>query len=65
MSIKEICFANLFFLCRRIFLKIDLQFIGSQFNKKAKQTFKAVWRWCTRQESNLQPMASEAITLSD
>ena len=40
-------------------MKIDLQFIGSQFNKKAKQTFKAVWRWCTRQESNLQPMASE------
>mgnify|MGYP000818855757 CR=1 FL=1 len=43
-----------FVLCIRIFLKIDLQFIGSQLNKKAKQTFKAVWRWCTRQESNLQ-----------
>lgn len=65
MSIKEICFANLFCFVPENFLKIDLQFIGSQFNKKAKQTFKAVWRWCTRQESNLQPMASEAITLSD
>lgn len=54
-----------FVLCRRIFLEIDLQFVGAQLNKKAKQTFKAVWRWCTRQESNLQPMASEAITLSD
>jgi hypothetical protein len=65
MLIKEICFANLFCFVQKNFLEIDLQFVGAQLNKKAKQTFKAVWRWCTRQESNLQPMASEAITLSD
>ena len=54
MLIKEICFANLFCFVQKNFLEIDLQFVGAQLNKKAKQTFKAVWRWCTRQESNLQ-----------